>query len=91
MQEFHNVNFPPTVNFSVIKPTRKKWVRHAAGMGKMRKAYTGLVGKRKAIISSLGKYRRRLEHNIKMDIKDTRWEDTDRIHVSQDTKQWRNY
>jgi hypothetical protein len=55
----------------VIKPWRKKWVRYAAGMGKMRKAYTHLVEKR-TIVRSLGKHRRRLENNIQMDIKDTR-------------------
>jgi hypothetical protein len=52
----------------VIKPRRKKWMRHAAAWENEKSLHT-FSRKKKAIIRSLGKHRRRLENNIKMDIK----------------------
>jgi hypothetical protein len=55
-------------------------------MGEMRKAQNILVGKpeRKRL---LGRPRRRWE-DIRMDLKEIRWEDVDWIHLAQDRDQW---
>jgi hypothetical protein len=53
----------------------------------MRNAYRVLVrkpeGKRPLV-----RPRRRWEDNISMDIRETRWEGVDRIHLAQDREQW---
>jgi hypothetical protein len=47
-----------------------------------------LVGKREGK-RVLGRPSRRWEDNIKMDLKEIRWEDVDWIHPDQDRDQWR--
>jgi len=37
----------------------------------------------------LERYRRKWEDNIKMDLRETVWEDVDWIHLTQDRDQWR--
>jgi hypothetical protein len=37
---------------------------------------------------SLGRPRRRWEDNIRMDLRETGWEDVDWIHLAQDRDQW---
>jgi len=56
---------PNTVR--VIKSRRMRWAGHVARMGKDRGAYRVLVGKSEGKIP-LGRTRRRLEDNIKMDL-----------------------
>jgi hypothetical protein len=73
----------------MIKLREIRWEGHIARMGEMINAYTILVGKpvRKR---SLGRARRRLEYNIKMYLREIRWEGVDWINLVQDrTAIWR--
>ena len=71
MEKLHNEELnglyssPNTVR--VIKSRRMRWAGHVARMGKDRGAYRVLVGKSEGKIP-LGRTRRRLEDNIKMDL-----------------------
>jgi hypothetical protein len=47
-----------------------------------------LVGKPEGMIS-LGRIRRRWEDNIRMDLRETGWENVDWMHLSQVRNQWR--
>jgi hypothetical protein len=58
--------------------------RHIERMGKMRNAYKIFVGKRERK-RPLGK--RRWEHNIKMNLRETWWEVVDWIQLAQDKDQ----
>jgi len=53
----------------LTKSRRMRWVGHVARMGEGRGVYTVLVGKPKGK-RSLGRPRRRLEDNIKMDLQE---------------------
>jgi hypothetical protein len=74
--------------FRAIKSKRMRWEGHASRVGEMRNAYRILVGmpdgKRQ-----LGRFGRRWEDNIRMDLKETGSEDVDRIHLAHDKDQWR--
>jgi len=54
----------------------------------MRNAYNYMVGKPEGK-SPRRRTRRRLEDNIKMDLREVDWEGVDWIHMAQDTDQWR--
>jgi hypothetical protein len=54
----------------------------------MRNAYKILVGKPEGRIP-LGRSRHRWENNIRMDLREIRWEGVDWIHLAQDRDQWR--
>jgi hypothetical protein len=51
--------------------------------GEKRSAYRILVGK------PLGRFRRRWEENIKIDVRDIGWGGMDWINLAQDKDQWR--
>jgi hypothetical protein len=53
----------------MIKSRRNRWAGHVARMGEKRNAYRILVGKREGK-RPLGKPRRRLVDNIKMDLRE---------------------
>jgi hypothetical protein len=53
----------------VIKSRRLRWAGHVARMGKIRGAFRTLVGKPEGR-RPLGRPRRRLEDNIKMDLRE---------------------
>jgi len=55
-------------------------------MGEMRNLYN-LVGKPEGK-RPLGKYRRRWEDNIRMDVREIGWEVVDTVHLTQDKGQW---
>jgi hypothetical protein len=57
--------------------------------GEMKNAYKILVGKVEGK-RPLGRPRRRLEENIKMDRREKWLEDLDLIHLAQDRDQWRD-
>jgi hypothetical protein len=57
-------------------------------MGEKRNAYTILVGKPEGM-RPLGRPRRRWVDNIKMNLREIRWDGMDWIDVAQDTDQWR--
>jgi hypothetical protein len=60
---------------------------HVACMGEGRKLYRLLMGKPKGK-KPLGRLRHRWEDGIKMDLRETGWEDVEWIHLAQDRDQW---
>jgi hypothetical protein len=65
-----------------------RWTRHASRKEEMRNVYKILVGKSERKIP-LGRPRRRWEDNIRMDLREIRWEVVEWIHQAQDRDQWR--
>jgi hypothetical protein len=72
----------------MIKSRRMRWAGHVARMGEKRNACRILVGKPEGK-RPLGRYRRRWEDNIKMDLRDTGLGGMDWIDLAQDRDQWR--
>jgi len=60
-----------------------RWAVHVAYMGKNRGVYRVFVGKPDGR-RPLGRHRRRWEDNIKMDLQEVKWEDTDCIDLARD-------
>jgi len=58
-------------------------VGHVARMAEVRTAYTILVGNPERPT------RRKLEDNIRMDVRVVGWEDVDWIHLAKDRDRWR--
>jgi hypothetical protein len=85
-EELHNLYSSPSI-IKIIK-SKMRWAGHVARMGKKRNAYRILVenpeGKR-----PLGTPRRRWVNNIKMDLREIRWDGMDCIDLAQDRDQWR--
>ncbi|KAJ4441857.1 hypothetical protein ANN_11716, partial [Periplaneta americana] len=73
-----------------IKSRRLRWAGHVARMGESRNAYRVLVGRQEGK-RPLGRPRRRWEDNIKMDLREVRYDDRDWINLAQDRDQWRAY
>ncbi|KAJ4435802.1 hypothetical protein ANN_18421 [Periplaneta americana] len=73
-----------------IKSRGLRWAGHVARMGESRNAYSVLVGRPEGK-RSLGRPRRRWEDNIKMDLMEVGYDDTDWINLAQDREQWRAY
>jgi hypothetical protein len=71
----------------VIKSSRMRWAGHVVRMGEMRSAYSVLVGKpeRKR---PLGRPNHKWEDNIKMDLREIRWEGVDWMHLAHAMDQW---
>jgi hypothetical protein len=61
---------------------------HVARMGEKRNAYRILVGKPEGK-RPLGRRRRSWVDNIKLDLRETGWDDVDWIDMVQDRDQWR--
>jgi hypothetical protein len=72
----------------IIKARGMRWVGHVARMGKKRNAYRLLVGKPEGR-RPLGRPRRRLLDNIRMDLVEEGWGDVDWIGLAQDRDRWR--
>jgi hypothetical protein len=66
-EELHNVYCPPNIIW-MIKSRRMRWVQHVARIGGMRNAYKIVVGKPEGK-RPLGRPMRRLDDNIKMDLR----------------------
>jgi hypothetical protein len=60
----------------MIKSRRMRWIGHIARMGKKRKAYRVLVSKPDGN-RPLGRPRRRWVYNIKIDLREIRWDGLD--------------
>jgi predicted membrane protein len=56
--------------------------------GEMRDAYKILVGKSEGKIP-VGRPRSRWKGNIRMNLKEIRWEDVNWMHLDQDSNKWR--
>jgi hypothetical protein len=67
----------------VIKTRRMRWVGHVACMGQRRNAYRALLGKPEGE-KLLRRPSHRWEDNVKMDFKETGWEDGDWIDLAHD-------
>jgi hypothetical protein len=72
----------------MIKSRRMRRAEHVAGMGEKRNACRILVvnPERKRPV---GRPRRRLVDNIKMELRETGWDSVDWIDMTQDIEQWR--
>jgi hypothetical protein len=75
--ELHNLNSSP----------RMRWAGHVARLGEGRVVYRVLVGSPEGK-RPLGRPRRRWEDNIKMDLRETGIDGTNRIRLVQDRVQW---
>ncbi|KAJ4446079.1 hypothetical protein ANN_12771 [Periplaneta americana] len=73
-----------------IKSRRLRWAGHVARMGESRNAYRLLVGRPEGI-RPFGRPRRRWEDNIKMDLREVRYDGRDWINLAQDRDLWRAY
>jgi len=76
-EEPHNLYVSPSIS-RVIKSRRMRLVGYVARIPAMRNSCKNLVGKSKWKIS-LGNPRRRRKGNIKMDLREIRWEGVDWI------------
>jgi hypothetical protein len=72
----------------VVKSRRMRWAGHVAPMGEERVVHRVLVGKPEGK-RSLGRPRRRLEDNIKMDLQEVRGGGGDWMELAQDRDRWR--
>jgi len=61
---------------------------HVARVGEMRNAYRILVAKPE-VKRPLGRLRCRWEDNIRMDVREVRWEGVYWMNLAQDRDQWR--
>jgi hypothetical protein len=69
----------------MIKSRRMRWARHVARMG--RRMHIGFWWESRK--ERLGRPRRRLEDNIRMDLGAMGWGGMDWIDLAQDSDQWR--
>jgi hypothetical protein len=79
-EELHNLYASPNI-ITVIKP-RMRWVGHVTRMGK-------ILVERPEGERPLGRCRCRLEHNIKMNLREKWWEGVELFHLAQYRDQWR--
>jgi hypothetical protein len=70
-EELNHLYSSPNI-IRVTKSKRMRWARHVARMGEERDAYRILVGRPEGR-RPLGRPRRRLEDDIKMDLQDLGW------------------
>jgi hypothetical protein len=81
--EIHNMYCSPSI-IRIIKSRRVSWAGHVARMGEKKNAYRILVGKPERKRPP-GRHRRKLEDNIKMDLRGMDW-----IDLAQDRDQWKD-
>jgi len=86
-EELNDLYSSPNI-VRVIKSRRMRWAGLVACMGKRRGVYRALVGKPEGK-RPLGRPRRRLEDNIKMDLQEVGCGCTDWIELAQDRDRWR--
>jgi hypothetical protein len=86
-EELHNLYSLPSI-IKIIKSRRMKWAGHVARMGEKRNVYRLLVGKPEGK-RPLGRPRRRLVDNIKMDLLLIGLSVVDWIGLAQDRCRWR--
>jgi hypothetical protein len=72
----------------MIKSRRNRWAEHVARMGETRNAYRILVGNPEGK-RPLGRPRCRWVDNIKIYLRDIKWDSVDWIELAKDRDQWR--
>jgi hypothetical protein len=80
--ELHNSYSSPNIIHMI-------WVQHVARMVEMRNSYKILVQKPEGN-RPLGRYKRRWEDNIKVDLEAVGWQGVNCVHVAQDKDRWRD-
>jgi hypothetical protein len=80
---------PSTSIIRIIKSRKMRWAGHIARMGEKRNAYRLLMGKPEGK-RPLGRPRRRLVDNIRMDLGEVGWSDVDWIGLALDRNRWRD-
>ena len=85
--ELNDLYSSPNI-FRVIKSRRLRWAGHIACTGKRRGVYRVLVGKSEGK-RPLGRFKRRWEDNIKMDLEKFGCGGMNWIELVQDTDRWR--
>jgi hypothetical protein len=83
----HNLYSSPSI-IRMIKSRRMRWVEHVARMREKRNACRILMGKPEGK-RALGRPRRSWVDNIKIDLREIRWDGMDWIDVAQNRDQWR--
>jgi hypothetical protein len=86
-EELHNLYSSPSI-IRIIKSRRMRWAGHVARMGEKRNVYRLLVGKPDGK-RPLGRPRRGLIDNIKMDLLEMGLNVVDWIGLAQDRCRWR--
>jgi hypothetical protein len=84
-EELHSL-YSSSSTIRIIKSRMMRWAGHVARMGEKRNSYKILVGKSEGK-RLLGRPRRRWVDNIKMYLKEIRWDGVDWIDVAQDRNQ----
>jgi hypothetical protein len=77
-KELHNLYSSPSI-IRMIKSRRMRWAWHVARMGE----------KRNILTIPTPRPRRRWVDNIKMDVREIRWDGVDWIDMAHDRDQWR--
>jgi hypothetical protein len=74
-EEFHNLYSSPSI-IRMMNSRRMGWAGHVARMGEKRNAHRRSVGKPEGE-RPLGRLRRRWVNNIKIDLREIRWDGMD--------------
>jgi hypothetical protein len=86
-EELHNLYSSPNI-IRMIKSRRIRWAGHVARMGR-REMYIGYWWENQKERRPLGRPRRRLVDNGKIDLREIGWDGVDWIDLAQDRDQWR--
>jgi hypothetical protein len=86
-EKLHNLYSSPNT-ITLIKSRMMRWAApHAVRMAEMRNAHKNFIGKPEGERSP-GNSRRRLEDNIKIDLREMEWDGVNWIHLAQDRYRW---
>jgi hypothetical protein len=86
-RKLHDLYSSPSI-IRISKARKMRWAGHVARMAEKRKAYRLLVGKPEGE-RLLGRPRRRLVYNIRVDLSELGWGAVDQTGLAQDKDRWR--